>query len=219
MSLRIRFLRLLAIASTDVLIVTTSMAASVTLLWTAPRDANLTGCATRFDLRYSPQMITSANFSQATAAVNLPSPGPPGSTQSTTINLLQPGTTYYFAIKSADEVDNWSAMSNVVSRTPQAVAGVEDEPVLRFSAPWPNPAREKTQFRLELPGPMQVRVELFDVGGRRVRTLLDESRGAGTSNLTFDLRDEHGQRLAQGIYLVQARLGESVITRRLVVTG
>ena len=101
---------------------------------------------------------------------------------------------------------------------PLEVAGAEVTPVLRFSAPWPNPAREGTQFRLELPGPMRVQVEVFDVGGRRVRTLLDEPRGAGIKNLTFDLRDDHGSRLAQGIYLVRARLGEAAIMRRLVVT-
>jgi hypothetical protein len=132
--------------------------------------------------------------------------------------VLGTGQKYYFAIKSADEANNWSLMSNVVSRALQGVAGVGVPPALQFSAPWPNPAREGAQFHLELPGPMRVHVQVFDVGGRQVHTLLDEPRGAGTNNLTFDLRDQNGARLAQGIYLVRARLGEAVIMRRLVVT-
>ena len=218
MSLRRQFLGLIALASFAVIGGTTSLAGSVILSWSAPGDDSLSGRASRFDLRYSNQTLTPANFSQASAAANLPSPGLPGSTQSARIDALQSGQVYFFAIKSADEASNWSAMSNVISRVPQEIAGVEATPALRFSAPWPNPAREEARFRLELPGPIRVQVEVFDVGGRRVRTLLDEPHGAGIENLTFDLRDDRGARLAQGIYLVRARLGNTVITRRLVVT-
>ena len=218
MSLRRPFFRLVALASFSVIGVTTCLAGSVPLTWSAPGDDSLSGRASRFDLRYSNQMITPGNFSQAGAAVNLPSPGAPGTIQSARIDGLQSGQTYFFAIKSADEASNWSVMSNVISRMPQEVASFEATLELRFSAPRPNPARESTRFELALPSPMQVRLEVFDVGGRRVRTLLDEPRGAGIENLTFDLRDEHGSRLAQGIYLVRAQLGRAAILRRLVVT-
>jgi hypothetical protein len=218
MSLRLQFLSLIALASCAVIGVAASLAGSVTLRWAAPGDDSLTGRASRFDLRYSNQTITAVNFNQATAAVNLPSPGLPGSIQSARVDALQSGRIYYFAIRSVDAASNWSLMSNVVARVPQEVAGVEGTLALQFSTPWPNPARQGTQFRLELPGPMQVQVEVFDVGGRRVRTLVDEPRGAGANDLAFDLRDEQGARLAQGIYLVRARLGEAVIMRRLVVT-
>ena len=218
MSLRRHVLSLTAFALFLVIGIATSRAASVTLHWSAPGDDSLTGRVARYDLRYSPDVLTPGNFSLAIPVVNLPVPGPPGFVESARIDALTNGQAYCFAIKSADDAGNWSVMSRVIWRAPQAVAGVESSPTLRFSAPWPNPARERSQFSLELPGPMQVQVEVFDVGGRRVRTLLNESRGAGVNNLSFDLRDEHGSRLAQGTYLVRARLGESVITRRLVVT-
>jgi hypothetical protein len=218
MSLRHRFLSLLALASFTVIGIVRCLAGSVTLTWPAPGDDSLAGRATRFDLRYSIQPLTAANFGLATAASNLPSPGLPGFIESTRIDALTSGQTYYFAIKTADDANNWSVMSGVVSRVPQDVAGVGVSLAPRFSAPWPNPAREQSQFCFELPSPMHVLVDVIDVGGRRVRTLLNDSRGAGINNLTFDLRDEHGSRLAQGIYLVRARLGEAVIMRRLVVT-
>jgi hypothetical protein len=218
MSRRRRLLSLVALAALPVISVTTCLAGSVALTWSAPGDDSLSGRASSYDLRYSNQLITAGNFSLATAAVNLPSPGLPGSTQSATVDALLSGRVYYFAIKSVDHANNWSAMSNVVARWPSMVTEAKVAPELRFSAPWPSPAREVTQFRLELPGPMQAQVEVFDLGGRRVRTLLDEPREAGIKNLTFDLRDEHGSRLAQGIYLVRARLGEATFTRRLVIT-
>ena len=218
MSLRLAFTTLVALASFAFIGVTAALAGSVTLSWTTPGDDSLTGRASRFDVRYSIQAITPANFSQATAAGSLPNPSTPGSTQSTRIDGLTSGQIYFFAMKCADEAGNWSLMSNEVSGLPQEVAGLAVALQLQFSAPWPNPARQGAQFRLELPDAMQVRVEVFDVSGRKVRSLLDEFRGAGTENLAFDLHDDRGSRLSQGIYLVRARLGEAVVTRRLVVS-
>jgi hypothetical protein len=62
-----------------------------------------------------------------------------------------------------------------------------------------------------------VQVDIFDVAGRRVRTLAQSDFASGLVDLAFDLRDDTGARLARGIYLVRARLGEAVFTRRLVV--
>jgi hypothetical protein len=67
---------------------------AVTLVWTTPGDDSLSGVAAGFDLRYSTLPITPANFVLGFPAGNLPSPGPPGSTQSVTVGGLQGNTTY-----------------------------------------------------------------------------------------------------------------------------
>ena len=95
---------------------------SVQLSWTTPGDDSLTGTATQFDLRYSTATISASNFASATRWTGTPTPGAPGTRQSTTVTGLQPSTTYWFAIKTGDEVPNWSAMSNVISRTTLAAA-------------------------------------------------------------------------------------------------
>ena len=68
-----------------------------------------------------------------------------------------------------------------------------------------------------LPVAAPVRVEVFDVTGRRVRLLARSDFAAGLVDLAFDLRDDAGARLPRGVYLVRARLGATVFTRRLVV--
>jgi phosphodiesterase/alkaline phosphatase D-like protein len=90
---------------------------SVRLTWTTPGDDSLTGTASQFDLRYSTSAITAANFASATRWNAMPAPGAPGGGQSVTVTGLVPNTTYWFAIKTADEVPNWSGISNVISRT------------------------------------------------------------------------------------------------------
>jgi hypothetical protein len=90
---------------------------SVTLSWTTPGDDGMTGTASQFDLRYSTAPITATNFLNATRWTSMPAPAAPGTRQSVTVSGLQANTTYYFAIKTADDVPNWAPISNVFNRT------------------------------------------------------------------------------------------------------
>jgi hypothetical protein len=86
---------------------------SITLIWTAPGDDGDVGTASQYDIRYSESAITEANFSSATKVANPPKPQPAGSKETLVVTSLLAGTTYYFALKTADEALNWSPMSNV----------------------------------------------------------------------------------------------------------
>lgn len=91
---------------------------SVTLTWTTPGDDGLAGTASQFDIRYSTSLINASNFASATRwTTGVPVPAVPGTQQSAVVTGLSPATTYYFAIKTADEVPNWAGLSNVISRT------------------------------------------------------------------------------------------------------
>lgn len=98
-----------------------STATAVTLTWTAPGDDGNVGQASSYDLRYSGTPITVDNFAQALSAGSLPPPQPAGATETTTVNNLQPSTTYFFALKATDDAGNVSVMSNVASKTTSAL--------------------------------------------------------------------------------------------------
>lgn len=97
--------------------VTTAGSGSVSIGWTAPGDDAGSGTATSYDVRYSTSNITAGNFSSATEATGEPTPSIAGSSESMTVSGLSQSTTYYFALKTSDEVPNTSAISNVVSTT------------------------------------------------------------------------------------------------------
>lgn len=88
---------------------------SVDLDWTAPFDDDISGVAASYDLRFATAPITDQNFAQATQVTGEPSPGPQGTPHSVTVTSLNPGTLYYFAIRSTDVAGNQSTISNVVS--------------------------------------------------------------------------------------------------------
>jgi hypothetical protein len=104
---------------------------SVTLTWTAPGDDGLTGTAASYDIRYSTNAISEATWGAALVLGSVPSPQPAGTVQNMVVSGLVSNTTYYFAMKTSDEVPNVSGISNTVSAktladvvAPAAVSGL-----------------------------------------------------------------------------------------------
>jgi hypothetical protein len=191
---------------------------SVTLQWTAPGDDSLTGTASRYDMRVSLFPITETSFPYCSGPTGLPHPASPGTLQRFTVYGLLPGLRYYFALKTADERSNWSKISNVVAFA-QPVAGVDPlADVPQFSSPIPNPARNQTGFAFVLPQREGFNVEIFDVQGRMVVRVAGGEREAGPGLINWDLRDLSGQKVAAGVYLVRARIGDTQFMQRLLVT-
>jgi hypothetical protein len=101
--------------------------------------------------------------------------------------------------------------------------GIEIGAMLRpgLAAPMPNPAREKValSFTLTGVGEMRARIALYDVSGRRIRTLGNGSEwGAGTHTVHWDGRDRAGRRAAAGIYFARLLVsGRPVGVSRSVV--
>lgn len=86
----------------------------VLLEWTATGDDGTSGQAAMYDVRYRVAgPINETNFPDATA-VPARSPQPAGTRERLNISGLSPDTIYWFAIRAADEVPNWSPISNIV---------------------------------------------------------------------------------------------------------
>lgn len=69
----------------------------------------------------------------------------------------------------------------------------------------PNPFNPTTKIEYELSQPQHVEVAIFDVTGRRVALLTDGKQRAGPHSLVWDGRDDRGQVVASGVYLIRIR--------------
>jgi len=92
------------------------------LTWTSKGDDGNVGTASAYDLRYSTDssaLVAWAVLPPASVikATGLPIPMVAGTTQTFTIAGLFEGSTYFFAIKSVDEMGNWSGISNILKVT------------------------------------------------------------------------------------------------------
>ena len=79
---------------------------------------------------------------------------------------------------------------------------------------YPNPFNPTTSIAYYLPRAGRVTLEVFDAGGRRVATVVEEVGSAGRQTLTFD-----GSALASGVYFYRlATSSGSVQSRTMVLT-
>ena len=92
------------------------------LTWTAPGDDSSTGTATSYDIRYSHRPIDREQLGQRHAGHRRAEPRGRWHQPEHDRHGLSASTTYYFAMKTSDEVPNTSVLSNVASGT-TAIAG------------------------------------------------------------------------------------------------
>ncbi|MEW5924319.1 MAG: dockerin type I domain-containing protein [Candidatus Zixiibacteriota bacterium] len=91
---------------------------SIKLHWTAPGDDGPIGRASLYEIRCSTKncgLDTLSWWNKAVVCPGVPTPGPSGYADSFTIIGLEPDSTYYIAIRAADDAGNWSEVSNIYS--------------------------------------------------------------------------------------------------------
>ena len=81
----------------------------------------------------------------------------------------------------------------------------------------PNPLYGSTNIALALPAAGKVSVEIFDVQGRRVRTLVDEMRQAGFHDIVWNGRDAARSVVGSGVYFCRIRIdGQSAAMEKMI---
>jgi len=87
---------------------------------------------------------------------------------------------------------------------------------VRFAAPTPNPIAGPTTFSFAVPVRAQVRLEIFDLRGARIATVMREEVGPGQHVLSWDSRDDQGRQLASGQYLARLQVRGPGVDNQLV---
>ncbi|NOT33122.1 MAG: T9SS type A sorting domain-containing protein [Candidatus Eisenbacteria bacterium] len=88
---------------------------------------------------------------------------------------------------------------------------------MALSAPAPNPFGSRTLLRFTLPRESEVTLDVLDVSGRRVKSLvLGEPRSAGTHLVEWDGRGDRGEREPPGMYFVRLVAGPERRVQRVV---
>ena len=82
----------------------------------------------------------------------------------------------------------------------------------RLEQNYPNPFNPSTTIKYELPKSSMVRLTVYDMLGREVASLMNETRGAGVYEVKFDASN-----LSSGVYLYKLQAGDLVQTRKLLL--
>lgn len=135
-------------------------------------------------------------------------------------NCTSPAAAY----ARAASVMSWLGAGGGVCRTPGNVSGIgPDLPRpsawrLQLSPVTPNPSTDNARIAFTVPDNVRTAtVALFDITGRKVRSLLDGDVTAGPHALTWDGRDDDGRRVAPGIYFVRYGAGRAALSRKIIM--
>ena len=80
----------------------------------------------------------------------------------------------------------------------------------------PNPFRNDTMIRYELAQAERVQIEIFDIQGRLVRSLIDKTQDPGRYESWWDGKDSHGRETGPGIYFYRVQGSSTQSTRRMI---
>lgn len=81
---------------------------------------------------------------------------------------------------------------------------------------YPNPFNPSTRIRFALARPADVALVVFDLQGRRIRTLFEQRMPAGVDEVIWDGRDDSGRAVSSGVYFVRMQIdGALTQTRKM----
>ncbi len=81
---------------------------------------------------------------------------------------------------------------------------------------YPNPFNPETRIQFDLKATAKVELAIYDLTGKRVRTLISETMSAGRYSVSWDGRNEQGKLMPSGIYFYRLKTGDQIQTRRMV---
>jgi len=131
---------------------------------------------------------------------------------------LQEGMQRSFVFVSRGRYDAIEQKQAVKAGTTETQASTHNAPVsFRLEQNFPNPFNPMTVIRFSLPDQMQVKIVLYDVLGRLVRTLVDKELPAGDREVMWDGKSDGGVNAPSGVYLCRITAGRETAVRRMLL--
>ena len=82
---------------------------------------------------------------------------------------------------------------------------------------YPNPFNPVTTLRYDLPENNHVNITIYDMIGRQVKNLINQTQDAGYRSVRWNATDDYGKPVSAGIYLYQIQAGEFVQTKKMML--
>ena len=104
----------------------------------------------------------------------------------------------------------------------QPVGGSRENPVtipsgVKLRQNYPNPFNPTTRIDFKLNRTGFVRLEIFNLAGEKVKTLLRENLSAGAYSVVWRSRNESGEQVGSGVYFYRLKFGEFTLTRKMML--
>lgn len=86
-----------------------------------------------------------------------------------------------------------------------------------LSQNYPNPFNPMTTVRYNLPETSIVEISIYNILGKKISTIVNETQQAGVKEVIWNGTDDLGRAVSAGIYIYQIRAGEFIESRKMVL--
>ncbi len=132
--------------------------------------------------------------------------------------------TYWYCVAAAYAGANWNAESFVSNKDAGGVrhaVGIAEENLIPkeffLSQNYPNPFNPTTLISYGLPKDSDVKVQIFNLLGQRVITLVSEHQTAGLKSVVWDGKDGAGKSVTSGVYFYRIDTGDHQDTKKMLL--
>jgi len=128
------------------------------------------------------------------------------------------GQTYYYMVSAVDANGNLSEGTNVVTTSIVSVDDLEMVPTAYgLSQNYPNPFNPSTRIEFALPEASEVSLEIYNLLGQKVRTLVNGYVPAGYINTSWDGLDQNGKEISSGTYIYRLQTADQTFSKKMVL--
>jgi hypothetical protein len=100
---------------------------------------------------------------------------------------------------------------------PPGSSRVADPKFLRLDPNYPNPFNPTTTIRFEIETAQHVRLDIYDVSGGLVRTLVDDMKAPGVNLVRWDGESRGGEPVSSGVYFARVQTSSRAATRKMIL--
>jgi len=140
-----------------------------------------------------------------------------------TVNLEQYiGQSIYIAFRHFDSTGNkWLLLNNVNVVSHETLADLDEVTITpsqtSLQSNYPNPFNPSTTIAFDIANDGHVLVEVYNVRGQKVKTLIDGMRSAGSHKVIWDGIDTHGREVSSGVYFYRMVANGSNSVRKMLL--
>ena len=82
---------------------------------------------------------------------------------------------------------------------------------------YPNPFNPITTLRYDIPENSHVTITIYDMLGRQVKTLINQTQNPGYKSIIWDATNDYGKTMGAGVYLYQIHTGKFTQTKKMIL--
>jgi hypothetical protein len=114
-------------------------------------------------------------------------------------------------------LSDWQFLSDVPCQTTSVLSELLTPEVFAIHQNHPNPFNPITQIKYDLPEDALVTINIYDVMGRSIKSLVNSNQSAGYRSIQWNATNNTGQPVSAGLYLYTIQAGDHIHTKKMVL--